>query len=212
MVMGKTDTFFTEREKDKIEQCIRDVEKTTSGELVVLVTPQSSRYLDVKQEISLFLAAFFAFCASFMFFSSVLWIFIALTIALYIPFRFIVFLMPSAAAPFIMGRRKEYECGKKALQAFYQHGLYNTKDKIGILIMMSVLEKRVHILADKGIYAKLSEKALKEYANKITRGIKKDRPDDAICDVITEMGSVLKKNFPVKKNDTNELPDRVICE
>lgn len=210
--MGKTDKFFTEREKDNIEKCIKNVEKTTSGELVVLVTPQSSRYLDVKQEISLASAAFLAFCTCFIFFESTLWIFIALTLALYIPLRFIIFLAPAMSVPFIFGKRKEYECGKKAIQAFYQHGLYNTKDQTGILIMMSVLEKRVHILADKGIYSKLKDETLKEYAGKITKGIKKDRPDDAICDVINELGILLKKEFPIKKDDVNELSNRVICE
>ena len=40
----------------KIEEKIRDVEKTTSGEIVVAVTPASSRYLDIGISVSAFLS------------------------------------------------------------------------------------------------------------------------------------------------------------
>jgi putative membrane protein len=44
-----------------------------------------------------------------------------------------------------------------AIAHFFNHGLYRTRDKTGLLVLLSVFERRVWILADRGINAKVPQ-------------------------------------------------------
>jgi len=46
----------------------------------------------------------------------------------------------------------------------------------------------------------------------VTQGIKKGEACDALCRTITDIGQILAEHFPVKPDDTNELPDEVMTE
>jgi len=65
---------------------------------------------------------------------------------------------------FLSSGRKEAEIHKKAEQIFYQNHLDRTIDKTGILILLSLLERRIYILADEGIVSKTGIDGLKTYA------------------------------------------------
>jgi putative membrane protein len=46
--------------------------------------------------------------------------------------------------------------------------------------------------------------------NIITAVIKKKRPADAICEAVEKIGALLKENFPIKPDDTDELKNLII--
>jgi putative membrane protein len=49
---------------------------------------------------------------------------------------------------FITGREMDEEVAEAAVASFYNNGLYKTRDETGILIYISIFEKRIWILAD----------------------------------------------------------------
>jgi putative membrane protein len=101
----------------------------------------------------------------------------------------------------------------RAEQAFYKHGLHNTKDRTGILILVSLLERRVHVLADKGINDRVPAGTWDGLVNGIIDGIRTGQATDAICAAIAECGALLAQDSPAGSGDNpNELPDRLIQE
>lgn len=93
---------------------------------------------------------------------------------------------------------------------FMVNNLSETRDRSGVLIYISLFERRVQILADSGINQKVEPSAWKEFADAIAAGIREGKMSDALCASIDDMGDLLADYFPVKDDDTNELGDLVI--
>jgi putative membrane protein len=109
--------------------------------------------------------------------------------------------------------RMAYKVQLRAEQAFYQHGLHNTKDRTGILILISLLERRVHVLADKGINDRVPPGTWENLVSGILEGIRAGNATDAICDAITKCGALLSTVSPAGSGDNpDELPDSLIQE
>jgi putative membrane protein len=96
--------------------------------------------------------------------------------------------------------------------AFHEHRLDKTRQNTGLLFFLSLFERKVHILADEGIYSKIGQETLDLYARTIAQGVKEGRACDVICQAIQGMGQLLSTHFPTIAGDTNELPDAVIIE
>ena len=71
-------------------------------------------------------------------------------------YRILFSLHSAAQTVFLDQSRKIGRSPSKGLQAF-ESNLHTTKERTGILIMISVLEHRVEILADKGINDKVAK-------------------------------------------------------
>jgi putative membrane protein len=66
------------------------------------------------------------------------------------------------------------------------------------------------VLADSGIYSKISQAELQEYAQLVALGTKKGTAVTMLCQEIRRIGEVLTQHFPITDNDTNELSNKVI--
>jgi putative membrane protein len=93
---------------------------------------------------------------------------------------------------------------------FYTKGLYRTRDETGVLVLISVFERRVWILADRGINVKVPERQWDDIVKMITVGIKQKRSADAICEAVKKIGELLKTHFPIKPDDTDELKNLIV--
>jgi putative membrane protein len=238
MVMKKSEKFFSPEEKQKIEQAISDVEKKSSGELVAMVVGQSSEYRDIDLLGSLIIAGCAAVWPAEQFFAhsadilakivpSLAWassvpdeirfvaglaVFLLVGIIISFPVHFIFSRIPMLKRLFLHKHRMERELRERAFRAFHEKGLTGTREGTGILFMISLLERKVYVLADHGIYAKISQQQLDSFASGIGAGIAAGRGCDALCDAIHASGEVLAKHFPVKPDDINELSNSVISE
>ena len=109
--------------------------------------------------------------------------------------------------------RLAHKVALRAEQALYKHGLHNTKGRTGILIFVSLLERRVHVLADKGINDRVPAGTWDGLVNGIIDGIRTGQAIDAICAAIAKCGTLLAQVSPAGTGDNlNELPDSLIQE
>ncbi|MBL4889718.1 MAG: TPM domain-containing protein, partial [Candidatus Lindowbacteria bacterium] len=104
------------------------------------------------------------------------------------------------------------EVYQRAIQAFFAHGLHETKDRCGILIFASVLEKRVEILADAGINERLPKDTWDNIISSMTTEMGQGHVADAFSNAIKECGILLAREFPIKGDDVNELDDNLVIE
>ncbi len=71
-------------------------------------------------------------------------------------------------------------------------------------------DHQLAIFADEGIYQRLGANYWNVEVKKIIAHFTKDDYTGGVCDVISDIGEALKKEFPYESSDKNELPDEII--
>jgi len=208
----KSERFFTAEEKERLKATTREVESRTIGEIVLMVVDHSDHYIEAEVLGSVLLGSLLSLILTVLFFHASLWFYIPLSFLFFFPFWFLFIKVEVLKRLFIGVRRKEETVKLRAERAFFERGLYRTKKNTGVLFFLSLLEKKVWVLADKGIYDKMDQETLNRFANEVSRGIKEGRACDALCQAIQEIGILLARHFPITPGDTNELPDDVMTE
>jgi putative membrane protein len=204
--------FFSEEEKEKIKATTQDVESRTIGEVVVMVVGSSDPYVEAEILGGVLLGGFLSFILAVLFFHSSIWSFVSMGFIFFFPSQWFVRKVIPLKALFISKERKGNAVRRKAISAFYEHGLYKTRKNTGVLFLLSRLERKVWVLADKGIHEKIGQESLNQLATLVSQGVREGRPCEALCEAILKIGDVLIKHFPMIPGDTNELPDAVISE
>lgn len=208
--------FLTSEEQKRITQCVHGAEKQTSGEIVPMVSSESHTYPLSPIIGATFFALPAALLAARIVGSSLwigpdnMWLFLAFFTVIFIPAFQLVKRLPWLKQLFLLSKRADEEVRDAALTAFYTEKLYKTKAENGILLYISVFEKRVWILADSGINERISHEVWLELVDLVIDGIKTNRQCDAICEAITRIGKILSDAFPIEKDDTNELHNLII--
>lgn len=208
--MKKAKDFFTDEEKARIEAAVRQTEQRTSGEIVPMVVDASYDYPRAEIVGGGFFALAAATLVSWYFGHSSVWVFLPVFLALYLPGKLLIRVLPSLKRRLIHPVEIAAEVEEKALVAFLEQGLHHTRDETGVLILISLFEHRVHVLADRGIDAKVPARTWEEIVAVVTDGIRRGRTCDALCMAIGRCGELLEENFPRRADDRNELPDLIV--
>ncbi len=208
----EADKFFTEEERKRIKDTTHNIESRTIGEVAVMVVDSSDRYLEAEVTGGIFLGSLLSLSMTMLFFHASIWIYISFSFLLFFPSLFFLKKAPLLKTAFIGIKRKEEAVRLRALRAFYEKGLYRTRKNTGVLFFLSLLERKVWVLADKGIYEKIQQETLNKFANIVSQGIKDGRACDALCTAIKEAGDLLAVHFPITPGDIDELTDEVITE
>lgn len=223
-LMADIKTFFSEEEEKQINEAVKDAEKTTSAEIVPVLTDASGGYDRAEDLFGLVIALL---C------TAVLWVlfqdidrsaawttennpslvynlaYVLLTVAG-------IFVLGAALASKIWFVRHLFaprslmkkNVARGAQRAFYEYGLSKTGESTGICIYISLFERMVHVLGDVTISEKLTDSDFKEVKDTIISGFKKEGTRaEGLCKGISLCGKKCAEHFPVKEDDVNELPN-----
>lgn len=224
---------FTEENLERIQNSVAEAEKNTEGEIVVAITSSSSFYILWEVFFSFLLSLFVvAILVPFSqnvsdFLAKIFW---RQTKAYEIPLflllvqlaSFLVFYL-IANIPFVdrlivpHSVMQKY-VQNKALRQFVLSDICSTEKRSGILIFISVLEKRVQIVCDKGILNCTTQEEWNLLASELAKGFSSvgknstSSPTTAIVNTIEKCGSLFKKSFPLadKDENPNELDNGIV--
>jgi uncharacterized membrane protein len=101
---------------------------------------------------------------------------------------------------------------RRAIKEFFKLGIHNTKDKTGVLLMVSIEERMVQVLAGNGINSVVPENTWSSMVHLITEGIKAGNPAQGITMAVADIGKMLSEKFPIKHDDSNELSNAVVIK
>jgi len=206
----KAKTLFTAEEKKRIEAAVRRTEARTSGEVVPMIVDQSYDYPRAEILGGGMFALASGVTLSWAFGGSSVWTFLPLFLAFYFLFKWLIRATPALKRRLINPAEIDEEVEEKAMISFLENSLHLTRDRTGVLILVSLLEHRVHVLADTGISEKVPADFWDEIVATITAGIKEGKTCAALCSAIERCGDLLEENFPAKKDGTDELPNLVL--
>ena len=219
---------LSDADRDKVSRAIAAAEANSNGEIVAVATPISDAYHDVALHWALIpLFAVLAWAAwrptalvwwyDFLFggwspdptmsqLLTLLMVFAALkfTVALLIlkwmPLR--LALTPRAT--------KHRRVRRRAITVFKAAAERRTAGRTGILIYLSMAERRAEIIADEAILKVTDEHTWGEAMASLIVEVRQGRPGDGIVAAIERVGTVLAEHFPRTADDTNEIPDKLI--
>jgi putative membrane protein len=118
--------------------------------------------------------------------------------------------LPGFARLFVGEKRATEMAEEQARQEFLALDLQSTEAATGVLIFVSLFERRVIVLADHGIDAKVGQEHWTGVTAAVLRGIASGSLRNGLSSGIALAGGVLAEHFPWRDGDRNELPDRLI--
>lgn len=202
---------ITQAERDKVSLAVLEAEKHTTGEIVPMIVAQSDDYSGARWRLAVAGALFAGFLAYFFLDDyDAAWILYAQIPGLYIGYA--LGNVGAILRPFMLEEKINEEVNQRALQAFYEHNLHHTKDRTAILIMVSLLEHRVEILADAGINEKVSKDTWQGIVSDMLACIKTNDLSEGMCVAVRECGDILAKDFPGHHENPDEVSNKLIVE
>lgn len=202
---------INESSKKAIENAIREAERNTDAEIVPVIINYSSEY----PEVTFSGAILVMFTVSFIYFllSKFPNTYLLLTIqffSLLIGYWF--FQISPEVKVFLSSKRKIKEkVQQKAQQVFMENGLGRTQNSTGVLILVSLMERQIQILADHRVSDRVPKDFFDQVVTEILAEIKDGHLTEGMIQGIKRLGERLAKDFPAQL-DKNELSDRLIIE
>lgn len=200
--------ILTAADREKIEATIAELEQRTAAEFVVVNAEACGQYYEVKLLFALLLALGAGAAAHTIWpdwgVPVILWLQLAAAIA-----GVLVGSIPAVLRFLAPRRLLQLNVEQRAELAFLEHGVFATRDRTGVLILVSALEHRVALLGDQGIHQKLHESGWQRHAGELSKAIKEGRAAQGVCDTLHAIGEVLIAEFPPRHDDTDELPNAV---
>lgn len=199
--------FSQSAAKSDVAAAIRDVEQSTSAEIVVVMRASAGTYRHTDYLVG------FAFS------------FVALLVFLFHPWEFSVDFMPfDSLATFALGaltsawiaplRRaltsKKLMLGNvkgAARAAFVDLRITATSARSGILVFVSIFERRVEVVTDIGLDRGVLGQPFARASLDLEASLRARDPLRAFVAALCALGPILAESYPRREGDVNELPD-----
>lgn len=197
---------FDAAASEALTNCVRGIEKATDVELVLVVRGRSADYRHAD----------YLFAATLSF--------LGLLFLLYSPFEFHQYWVAiDVALLFVMGvffssrsnaiRRRlttkhfrETAVRLRAAAMFYEAGIANTKAEMGLLVYLSLFERRLELIADRGVLQGLPALEWNQLLSELHE-IGGNPEPETLQAGLAKLGSLLAQHLPATGENPNELPD-----
>lgn len=217
MVTGNR-PVLTNEERALVEAAVQAVERRTSAEIVPMIVERSGLYREAQHRAGLLLA--------------LLTLTALLTIeSAWLPWGWheanAAWLLLATVAAYTLGawsgtwspiirlltsrERMHQKVRLRAERAFVQHGIARTRDRTGLLLMLSLLERQVYVLADQSLRERISSDQWQDVIAVVVERMKAGDLAGGLCRGIEASGVLLTRACPSDRRDNpNELSNEVI--
>lgn len=201
---------FSAEDKARITAAIHAAEKSTSGEFVAVVARASDHYLLLPLLWSAMLALLFP-GACLLAGVSLPWVRIyQLQLLIFIALAVLLLSVPGLHLKLIPRQVKHAHASRLARAQFYAQGVQLTAHHSGVLFFVSLAERYVEIVADKGIHEKLGEARWRSIIDLFVAQVRRGNVVDGFVDAIGACGTAMAEHYPPDPDDTSELSDGLI--
>jgi putative membrane protein len=208
----RVENFFTSEEQERIRRAVAAAEQKTAGEIVPMLVAACRPYAEIELSG---LAAGLVIGTLAGLFSHDPWGPVQAQLSWPIAggtLGFILCRIPAIKRRVISQTHVAEAVYLRSLAAFTAHGLHYTKAHTGILILASLFEHRVVVLADKGINEKVPAGTWDEVVKIVTSSLKSGNACDGFCKAIQRCGDILAQHFPRTADDQDELSNNLVTE
>jgi len=203
---------FNENFKTKLYETIEDIENNSMVEVVAVVKKKSGEYQNVPlwfASVTMFLTYTF-----FMFYPIIFNVYFIYLATLF-SFVFIYFLtgLVKPIKRFLSKKKRLIRNVDIYARAIFQKGgIRFTSEKIGVLFYVSLFEKRVKIIADRGAFTLVPNEYWRQFKKDFNDIFETDNPADAFIEELKKTKAIFAEYILPIENDINELPDDLDVE
>lgn len=97
-----------------------------------------------------------------------------------------------------------------ARQVFGQLNVWDTEHNSGVLIYLQLVDRRIEIVADRGISAKVQQATWDAICRRMEGEFRAGRFEQGALDGIKEISALLARHFPPRGDNPDELPDKPV--
>ena len=215
---------LSEEALERLRAAVEKAERKTNGEIAVALTGESEPYAFwelfaaviagaiVCAALLPFTAAIQAALDSF-FWHSAAWrlsAFFGITSFGLIALLYALANIPAIDRLIIPRAVRSRSVQNRAVRHFAESGVSGTKDRSGILLFVSYMEREVRIIADSGISAKISGDLWALIAEELASEIGGKDTEAAFTRAIERCGELLEQHFPAQNDNPDELSNAVV--
>lgn len=197
---------FDDAAREALSNCVKEIENTSDAELVLIVRARSGSY----RHADYLFGAILAFAGlNFLLFSPVS--FQAYWVAIDVALLFALGTLLSSRSNKIRylltsNRHRNQAVRTGAAATFYEAGIANTAAEMGILVYLSLLERRLELIADRGILKGVPALDWNRILFELHQAGKKPAPE-TLLKGLRDLGDLLAQHLPATGENPNELPD-----
>jgi uncharacterized membrane protein len=98
---------------------------------------------------------------------------------------------------------------KRAVEMFHRLHMQKTKHRNAVLFYLAVNHKKLAVVGDEAIHKKVSDAFWHQVKDHMIAKFKQNQYTDGLCEGIAMAGDMLRKYFPHKGENINQLPDDI---
>jgi putative membrane protein len=196
-------------DKRRLADAIRGIEEKSRAEVVLAMRARSGSY---ERGPALAAGAACSATLSFLLFSP--WEFSLATIAVAPLAAAALTGLLSSSIPWLSRllsrrdtRRRSVESAARA--TFVERGVSRTRERTGILVYVSCLEREVSVVPDKGVTDVIPPDAWAHALSALKQAVASNAGPGALAAAFAPLGALLARELPVRGDDVDELPDTV---
>jgi putative membrane protein len=220
---------FSAEDRDLITAAVTEAERKSDGEIVTIVAERSDFYHDVSMHYALLAMLIVPATGAVLPQSWYDWMAgLLLGWNEQLSFRIAMFaVLVAMALIFLIVRialarmslrmaltpdgTKTRRVRRRAMQLFRMAAERRTRAKTGVVLYLSLLERRAEIVADEAIHSQVEPEIWGEAMAELIGKVKEGRPAEGMALAVAKIGAVLASCLPPPSSDNpNELPDRLI--
>ena len=99
---------------------------------------------------------------------------------------------------------------QRALELFSALRVWDTAHNSGVLIYVQLVDRRIEIVADRGIGAKVAQAQWDSVCRRMEKAFRGGQYEAGAFAAIDEITALLAQHFPPRSDNPNELPDKPV--
>ncbi len=214
--------FLNESDKKSVEQAIAEAEKLTSAEIVCAVATESGRYDRAEAYCGLLGSVISLGVLHWIVYQISVqnggWEITAAPIGWQIAAVVFGFIAGNIKASYIHSIRRfftsatemDQEVERAASYIFRSKGLSRTEEGGGVLLYLSLFERRLYVLTDEGVQKVTGPEFAGELRDLAQAELRTNNRADALIKPVKRAAEALKESIPCKADDEDELSNEVI--
>jgi putative membrane protein len=206
--------YANEKDLAEVEEAVAQAEKSTAGEIVPMIVRESTLSGHVPVIGTLVAFAFFMLCLPYAqaHLPGPDWAYEVGAGLLSMIIGWLLEMTSFARRLFTTAHDRAVSVVNRAHLEFHETGIPLTEGRTGVLIFVSLLERRAVILGDESISSKIDAKAWVEIVNGLLQHMKRRDLRAGFVEAIGKVGVILAREFPIQPGDTNELSNALIVK